>query len=75
MLSGVLEGGESETGLVALVLEGFTPQPYKPINRISPIGLDLELLSWPPKVTPKVPVVWSSERPRFKVPLGPAEQL
>ena len=37
-------------------LEEFTPQPYKPINGKSPIGLDLELLSGPPKTPPKVPV-------------------
>ena len=26
-------------------IEEFTPQPYKPINRITLIGLDLELLN------------------------------
>ena len=36
-------------------IEGFTPQPYRPINRISPIGLDLELLSRPHKAALKVP--------------------
>ncbi len=56
-------------------IEGFTPQPYKPINRISPIGLDLELLSRPPKIPPKVPVAWSPERPSFRAALGPAQQL
>ena len=30
------------------ILEEFTPQPYEPINSISPIGLELELLRRPP---------------------------
>lgn len=36
-----------------LTVEEFTPQP---INRRSPMGLDLELLSRPLKGSPKVPV-------------------
>ena len=49
------DGGIEEVGLVVVLvvvvmivqgrgrrLEEFTPQPQKPINRVSPIGLDLE---------------------------------
>ena len=37
-------------------LEEFTTQLHKPINCISPTGLDLELLDGPLKITPRVPV-------------------
>ena len=61
-------------------LEEFTPQPYKPINRMpSPIGLDLELLKQ--KKTPEGPVAGSPECPSFRgspgrdsAALGPAPQ-
>ena len=51
---------------IAMLIEEFTPQPYKPINRISPTGLDLELLSWPPKTPPKVLVAQSPEGPSIR---------
>ena len=50
---------------IAMLIEEFTPQPI-PLNRISPTGLDLELLSWPPKTPPKVPVARSPEGPSIR---------
>ena len=47
-------------------LEELTPQPH------SLIGLDRELLMWPLKIPPKVPVEWSPESPRSGVSLGAA---
>ena len=41
----------------------------------SPIGLDLERVSQPPKTYPKVPVEWSPERPIFRVSLGAGSAL
>ena len=51
-------------------LDEFPLQPYKPIDRISPMGPDLERLNQPPKTPLTVPVEWAPERPRSRGSLG-----
>ena len=49
--------------------EEFTPQLYK-AYRAGPRAADQ-----PPKISPKVPIEWSPERPSFRVSLGASLQF